>query len=127
CKQAHGQPQQRGLAAAIGPDQNGGCSWRECQRNVIENRELADDHRGIFEHDRQIAERRPHGHPASRSPARRTPHASAFTTTTIAISTAPSPSASGRSPFDVSSAIAVVMVRVKPSILPPTMITAPTS
>ena len=35
--------------------------------------------------------------------------------------------ASGRSPFDVSSAIAVVMTRVKPSILPPTMSTAPTS
>ena len=35
--------------------------------------------------------------------------------------------ASGRSPFDVSSAMAVVMVRVKPSMLPPTIITAPTS
>ncbi len=45
----------------------------------------------------------------------------------MAISTMPSPIASGRSPFEVSSAIAVVMVRVKPSILPPTMMTAPTS
>ena len=39
----------------------------------------------------------------------------------------PRPMASGRSPFEVSSAIAVVMVRVKPSILPPTIKMAPTS
>ncbi len=43
------------------------------------------------------------------------------------ISTSPSASASGRSPLLVSSAIAVVMTRVKPSMLPPTIITAPTS
>ena len=55
------------------------------------------------------------------------PRPAAFTTTTMAISTTPSPIASGRSPFEVSSAIAVVMVRVKPSILPPTMRMAPTS
>ena len=36
-------------------------------------------------------------------------------------------SASGRSPLLVSSAMAVVMTRVKPSMLPPTIITAPTS
>ncbi len=35
--------------------------------------------------------------------------------------------ASGRSPFEVSSAMAVVIVRVKPSMLPPTTITVPTS
>ena len=39
----------------------------------------------------------------------------------------PSPSASGRSPLLVSSAIAVVITRVTPSMLPPTMMTAPTS
>ena len=39
----------------------------------------------------------------------------------------PSPSASGRSPLVVSSAIAVVITRVTPSMLPPTIITAPTS
>ena len=39
----------------------------------------------------------------------------------------PRPSASGRSPFEVSSAIAVVITRVTPSMLPPTIITAPTS
>ena len=43
------------------------------------------------------------------------------------MSTSPSPIASGRSPFEVSSAIAVVIVRVKPSMLPPTIITVPTS
>ncbi len=37
------------------------------------------------------------------------------------------PSASGRSPLLVSSAIAVVITRVTPSMLPPTIITAPTS
>jgi len=41
--------------------------------------------------------------------------------------TTPRPIASGRSPFEVSSAMVVVMVRVKPSILPPTIITVPTS
>ena len=39
----------------------------------------------------------------------------------------PSASASGRSPLLVSSAIAVVITRVTPSMLPPTIITAPTS
>ena len=39
----------------------------------------------------------------------------------------PRPSASGRSPLLVSSAIAVVITRVTPSMLPPTIITAPTS
>ena len=39
----------------------------------------------------------------------------------------PSPSASGRSPLLVSSAIVVVITRVTPSMLPPTIITAPTS
>ena len=39
----------------------------------------------------------------------------------------PSPRASGRSPLLVSSAIVVVMTRVTPSMLPPTMMTAPTS
>ena len=32
-----------------------------------------------------------------------------------------------RSPLDVSSAIAVVITRVTPSMFPPTIITAPTS
>ena len=53
--------------------------------------------------------------------------ASALIKITMEISTMPRPIASGRSPLEVSSAIAVVMVRVKPSILPPTMMMAPTS
>ena len=53
--------------------------------------------------------------------------ASALTAITIAISTMPRPMAKGRSPFDVSRAMAVVMVRVKPSMLPPTIMMAPTS
>ena len=48
-------------------------------------------------------------------------------TTTIAISTAPNASANGKSPLLVSSEMAVVITRVTPSILPPTIITAPTS
>ena len=48
-------------------------------------------------------------------------------TPTTPSSTTPSASASGRSPLLVSSAIAVVITRVKPSMLPPTIITAPTS
>ena len=51
----------------------------------------------------------------------------AVTATEIAISTVPSPTASPRFPFDVSSAIAVVITRVTWLMLPPTMITAPTS
>src|ERR1700751_2738586 len=45
----------------------------------------------------------------------------------MTIRTKPSPTARARSPLDVSSAIAVVIVRVKPSILPPTIMMAPTS
>ncbi len=41
--------------------------------------------------------------------------------------TMPRPSANGRSPFEVSRAMAVVITRVTPSMLPPTIITAPTS
>ena len=53
--------------------------------------------------------------------------APALSASTMAISTMPSPSASGRSPLEVSSAMVVVITRVTPSMLPPTIITAPTS
>ena len=46
---------------------------------------------------------------------------------TMASRMKPSPSASGRSPLLVSSAMVVVITRVTPSMLPPTIITAPTS
>jgi hypothetical protein len=53
--------------------------------------------------------------------------ASAFSISTMAIRMKPSASASGRSPLLVSSAMLVVITRVTPSMLPPTIITAPTS
>ena len=59
--------------------------------------------------------------------APRPARAAALITPTTASSTRPSAIASGRSPLLVSSAIVVVITRVKPSMLPPTIITAPTS
>src|SRR5262249_52048306 len=126
-EEAHGQAQQRGLAGAVRPDQHGRRTGRERQRHAIQNSHRAGGEVHVGKYDRQVGERRAHDHPASRSSARRNPQASALTMITMVISTSPSPMASGRSPFDVSSAIAVVMVRVKPSMLPPTIITAPTS
>src|SRR5215468_4904457 len=125
--QPHDKPQQRGLACAVRADQHRGRSSHKRKRDALDDRHTAGGEARVFEHDREIGDGRAHGHPANRSPARRKPQAAALTTTTRAISTRPSPMASGRSPFEVSSAIAVVMVRVKPSMLPPTMSTAPTS
>ena len=53
--------------------------------------------------------------------------AAAFSASTRVIRMRPSESASGRSPLEVSRAIVVVITRVTPSMLPPTIITAPTS
>src|SRR5438552_1465264 len=53
--------------------------------------------------------------------------AAVATSTLSEIRTRPKPSASGRSPLLVSSAMAVVMVRVLPRMLPPTIRIAPTS
>ena len=64
---------------------------------------------------------------SARAPTRARTARRALTISTIAISTTPSASASGRSPLLVSSAIVVVITRVTPSMLPPTIITAPTS
>src|SRR6476620_1629622 len=125
--QAHDEPQEGGLAGAVRSDQDRGRSSRKHKRDPVDDRHAAGDEAHVLEHDRQIGDGRAHGHPANRSPARRRPQAAAFTRMTMATSTTPSPIASGRSPFEVSSAIAVVMVRVKPSILPPTMMMAPTS
>ena len=46
---------------------------------------------------------------------------------TTANNTMPRAKAKGKSPLLVSKAMAVVITRVKPSMLPPTTITAPTS
>src|SRR5215472_14456477 len=125
--QAHEQAQQRGLACAVRSDQHGRRAGRESEGDAVEDGHAARREADLLEHDRQISNGRAHAHPANRSPARRKPQAAALTVTTRAISTRPNPMASGRSPFDVSNAIAVVMTRVKPSMLPPTMSTAPTS
>src|SRR5262244_525983 len=125
--QAHEQAQQRGLACAVRSDQHGRRAGRESEGDAVEDGHAAGREADLLEHDRQISNGRAHAHPANRSPARRRPQAVALTVTTRAISTRPSPMANGRSPFDVSNAIAVVMTRVKPSMLPPTMSTAPTS
>src|SRR5262249_16493894 len=123
----HGDPDQRGLARAVRPDQHGGRPGRKHERDSVEKRDLAGTHAHVFHHHAQIPDPPPHPYPARTSPTRRTLQASALTRMMITISTKPSPMASARSPFDVSSAIAVVMVRVKPSILPPTIISVPTS
>src|SRR5262245_4724241 len=125
--QAHEQAQQRGLACAVRSDQYGGRAGREGEGDAVEDGHAAGGEADLLKHDRQIGNGRAHAHPANRSPARRKPQAAALTATTRVISTTPSPMASGRLPFDVSSVIAVVMTRVKPSMLPPTMSTAPTS
>src|SRR5262249_6824799 len=123
--QPHHEAEEGGLAGAVRPDQHRRRSGRQRERDAVEDGHAARADAGVRDHDRQVGGRRAHGHAAKRSPARRSPQAAALTAMTIAISTRPSPMASGRSPFEVSSAIAVVMTRVKPSILPPTMSTAP--
>ena len=50
-----------------------------------------------------------------------------FTPTASITRIIPSAKASSKLPFDVSKAIVVVITRVDPAILPPTIITAPTS
>src|SRR6516164_2102240 len=116
-EQAHGSAQQAGLAGAIGADQHRRGARANAEAQRIEQGAAASGNRYLLETD----------HPACRSAVRRTIQASALTAITMVISTMPSPIASGRLPLEVSSAIAVVMVRVKPSMLPPTMMTAPTS
>src|SRR5260221_2933349 len=124
----HRGGQQGGLARRVRSDENRRRALRQRQGDAIEHRHRTGDEADLLEFDRQIGQRSVHAdHPASFSPARRAIQAKALTATTIIISTLPSPMARARLPFEVSSAIAVVMVRVKPSILPPTMMTAPTS
>src|SRR5215207_1058932 len=127
-QQTHGDPQQGALARPVRAHHGRGRSRIDLERNPVQNRQPAIENRYVFEDDGQFGLGSAHRlYPANRSPRRRTPQASALTPSTMAISTKPKPMASGRSPFEVSSAMAVVMVRVKPSILPPTIITAPTS
>src|SRR5712671_3856010 len=126
-QQPHGEPDQRALAGAVRADQHGRGAGVDLQRDAPDQGHVARQRRHTIEYERQIADGRSHAQPARISPARRTPQAAALTSTIREMRIRPSPNASGRSPFEVSSAIAVVIVRVKPSILPPTIITVPTS
>ena len=65
--------------------------------------------------------------PSTRSRQRLSNAISTLSASTTASRIMPSASASGRSPLLVSSAMAVVITRVTPSMLPPTIMTAPTS
>src|SRR5262249_27588547 len=112
---------------AVRADQHRGRPSHQHKRDAVEDGHSAGGEAHVLKHNRQIGDRRAHGYPANRSPARRKPQAAELTTTPMPSSPQPTPMAHGRSPFEVWSAIAVVMVRVKPSMLPPTMSTAPTS
>ena len=116
------------LPAPFGPISTVGAPGAIVKRHAVEDRHRAARRRSrprSGSADRRAA-RASLSPPAVRRRGARV-QASALTTMTMAISTMPSPIASGRSPLEVSSAIAVVMVRVKPSMLPPTMMMAPTS
>src|SRR5262249_39527866 len=121
--QPHDEPQQRGLARAVRADQHRGRSSHKRKRDALDDRHTAGGEARVCAQEGEAGRGAAMRPPETRPPARRKPQAAALTTTTRAISTRPSPMASGRSPFEVSSAIAVVMVRVKPSMLPPTMST----
>ena len=120
------------LARAVGADDGDERRRRRLERRGATARTGAEGHRGldaarraaraaaaavIVSALRTAAGRR-------RAQQRRSTTLSSATT---ASSTRPSASASGRSPLLVSSAMVVVMTRVTPSMLPPTIITAPTS
>ena len=107
--QAHEQAQQRGPARAVRSDHRRGAPAAKARRRGMVT--PAGGEADVLEYDRQIGNGRAHAHPANRSPARRRLQAAALTATTRAMGTRPSPMASGKSPFDVSSAIAVVMTR----------------
>ena len=61
---SHGRAQQRGLAGAVGSDQNGRCTRPERERNIVEDRHLAGDDSDFYEHDRQVGGGCAHAHPA---------------------------------------------------------------
>src|SRR6185312_3558046 len=126
-KQAVAKTQEDAFSHTVGAEDNRRLARRDGQRDIVQNIDASRGKAGAIERERQAGGGCAHHAPANRSPARRAIQAAVFTRTTIASRTMPKPSASERSPFEVSSAIAVVMVRVKPSILPPTMMMAPTS
>ena len=62
--QSHGRAQQRGLAGAVGADQDGGLSNIELERNAIEDRHLAGEDPHIYEHYGEVERGVSHAHPA---------------------------------------------------------------
>src|SRR5437870_2248524 len=116
--QARQHAQQGRLAAAIGPDEDIAVPGLELERRGVEQDALAealDDALGL--------EERAH----SRPPSPCSQASATLTPTAMTISTKPSAMPYANSPLEVSSAIAVVVVRVRPSILPATSSAQPTS
>ena len=125
------QAQQHALAGAVRADDERRRAGLDREGDAAEDRDPVGRVAQALRAERQAGAGRAHRisrrPPAHRAAVSRAACASAFTVSTTAISTMPSASASGRSPLLVSSAMAVVITRVKPSMLPPTTITAPTS
>src|SRR5574343_386057 len=122
--------QQSALARTVEYHQGHPLASHDVQTDLLEGTHSAELHRHLL----QLHDPCHHSPPASTGPAARVPSAcrrssatSRFSKPTTASSTSPKAKASGKSPLLVSSAIAVVITRVKPSMLPPTIITAPTS
>src|SRR5688500_17704802 len=107
---------QHAFAGTVGAEDDGARSGLDLQGERLDD---------VAEGDRFEPQRK--DHPYLRCAASLTRCAAAFSASTTAISTTPRPRARGRSPLEVSSAMVVVMTRVTPSMLLPTIITAPTS
>src|SRR5690606_792971 len=126
-KQAVQEAHQNALAGAVGAEHGGEAAALQLQVHAIENllvaggetkrMRLQGEHGGSGGLGGGI-----HFQPP-RAAQPRMKCAMALSSSTRLTSTMPSPSARGRSPLLVSSAIAVVMTRVTPSILPPTIMT----
>src|SRR5688572_4396852 len=110
------EPHQHAFAGAVGAEDDGARPGFDLQRHRLDDVE----ERNGLQLQRQ-------DQPYLRCAASLSRNAPALSSSTMPISTTPRPRASGRSPLEVSRAIVVVMTRVTPSMLPPTIITAPTS
>src|SRR5258708_30601617 len=118
------QPHQHAFACAVRAQDDGARPGGNIQRDPVDDYLPAGREHDLLQLQRQD---RRGAHPKRLCAASFTSCAAAFNASTIAIRMKPSPRASGRSPFEVSRAIAVVITRVTPSMLPPTLMTAPTS
>src|SRR5206468_12761882 len=98
------QALQHALSLAVGPEDDGARSRLDGKRHPADDRLCAARVRNIVQGERQ-------NHPKRRCAASLTSCAVAFRASTMAIRTTPRPRASERSPFEVSSAMAVVMTR----------------